>query len=60
MASLNQFIFHEDDFKKAYNHMLEAVWPVEPSRMIRLTLNNMRLRTAQDSTEPILGNENDE
>ena len=59
MASLNQFIFHEDDFKKAYIHMLEAVWPVEPTRMIRLTLNNMKLRTAQDTTEPILGDDSD-
>lgn len=30
--------------------MLDLVWPVEPSRMIRLSLINMRKRNKDDET----------
>ena len=40
--------------------MLEAAWPLEPTRMIRLTLNNMKLRTEKDPIEPVLGGDNEE
>jgi hypothetical protein len=46
--SLPYYISHKDDLMKAFVDMLNQAWPIEPTRMMKLTLQNMRLRTERD------------
>eukprot|EP00347_Sterkiella_histriomuscorum_P000280 403376484 len=52
--TFNQHICHKDDIMRYANELLNAVWPVEPCRMMMLKLNNLRNRTEKDSTESLL------
>lgn len=57
-ASLQKHICHEADFLWVSKNVLEAFWPLEPTRMIRLTLNHLKLRNEKEAEIPILAGEN--
>lgn len=48
-ASLPKHIGHAEDFLNVATNVLNLFWPLEPTRMIRITLNGLRLRTDKDS-----------
>lgn len=52
--SLPYYISHKDDLMKAFGDMLTAAWPLEPTRMLKLTLQNMRLRTDRDPKTSVM------
>lgn len=52
--SLPYYISHKDDLMKAFGDMLNAAWPLEPTRMLKVTLQNLRLRTMQDSKTAVM------
>lgn len=53
-VSLAQYIKHKDDFMLAFGSILNTLWPIEPTRMIRLTINNLRLKNELDKEGPVL------
>ena len=56
-ASLKTHIWHKEDYFKVASEVLDKFWPLEPTRMIRITLQGLRIRTDRDSDYPVLQNE---
>lgn len=52
--SLPYYISMKDDLMKTFTDMMNAAWPMDPTRMIKLTLQNMRMRTDSDSKKSVI------
>jgi hypothetical protein len=46
--TLPHYVFKAEDFRKCFLQMLDLIWPVEPSRMVRLSLINMKRRSKNE------------
>lgn len=57
VTSLKQHIYHKDDLISIATDVLDFFWPLEPTRMIRITIHSLRLRTDKDSELPVLCHE---
>ena len=46
--TLPQYVWSQQDLHKCALSVLDQMWPLEPSRMIRLCLQNLKKRTPED------------